>query len=155
MPGRSDVWIHSCGQPLETWAAQNPPALRPLQKKECFTNLDLWPYFTAMLFIQSIAPRGVSLPFRKAKWCKNLAGPLPCSPHHNRSTRNYCCTSDQASQMPVARTAQRQEKPELCGINASIFLLKIFDWQGNLPVRLQMGNKPEKHQHLEVLAVLV
>lgn len=74
---------------------------------------------------------------------------------HNRSTKYYHCISNQASQIPVAGTAQRLEKSELCGINSSIFLQKIFEWQGNLPMRLQMGNKPEKYQHLEILAVFV
>lgn len=73
---------------------------------------------------------------------------------HNRSRKNYCCASDQASQIPVVGTAQKLETAELCGINSPVFLQKVFEWQGNLPMRLQMGNKPEKHQHLEILAVL-
>lgn len=74
---------------------------------------------------------------------------------HNRSTKYYCCSSNQVSLMPVPGTAQRLEKRELWGINSPIFLQEIFVWQSNLPTRLQVGNKPEKHQHLGILAVLV
>lgn len=75
--------------------------------------------------------------------------------HHSPSTKNYCCTSNQVSPMPVVGTEQRLEKSEFWGINSLIFLQEIFAWQSNLPMRLQVGNKPEKHQHLGILAVLV
>lgn len=134
-------------------------ALGLLCKNGCFTNLGLWPYFITMLFLQSTALRDVSLslPGRPSDvnvWQLTLPT-AQITKRHNRSTKNYCCTSNQASQMPVVGTAERLKKTELWGINSPIFLQKIFEWQGNVPMRLQMGNKPEKHQHLEILAVLV
>lgn len=116
-------------------------------------------FYNRALFTKHCSERRLSLSSRKAKWCKRLAAHLAYSPDHKKSQqkhkKNCCCTSNQASQMPVVGTAERLEKTELWGINSPIFLQKIFEWQGNVPMRLQMGNKPEKDQHLEILAVLV
>lgn len=133
--------------------------LRIFVQNGCFTNWSLGPCFIALSTALSpaLGDISLSLPGRTSDaniWQVTLPT-AHTAKHHSRSTKNYCCTSNQVSPMPVVGTEQRLEKSEFWGINSLIFLQEIFAWQSNLPMRLQVGNKPEKHQHLGILAVLV
>lgn len=100
--------------------------------------------------------RHLSPPPRKDKWCKHLPGDPACSPPYKMSQQKHKkLLLHFKSGVSDASGWTAQEKSELWGINSPIFLQEIFVWQSNLPMRLQVGNKPEKHQHLGIWAVLV
>lgn len=68
-----------------------------------------------MFLAQSTALGGISLPLPGRTSDANIFQVTLPAAHltkcHNRSTKNYCCTSNQVFLMPVAGTAQ--EKSEL------------------------------------------
>lgn len=64
-------------------------SIRTFVQERLFTHLGLWPCFITTLFLQSAALRDLCLCFRKAKWCKTLAGHLAYSPHYKKSPRKH------------------------------------------------------------------